>query len=343
MKKDIPTVGQELESGLPPIQREPPLGRQESNEDEFGSELLPTFEPTILIMKGDDFDEVDFAAPQGDEPDGVTIDPAVESEHLQRRNVVPQKDIQPANHIPSESDRSRLRSPLPRNSPAAGMFAPQIPAAIGWSVKVNNHPQNQRPPPPPFPQQPSSSASQSNEASRQQQNDHASIDHTPCLGSSNISGHEPPVGFFTARAAETLQNAHSPPLTASPFNPHLESPSIRKTAGVDHTKTQPVNRDLISAPAVPSPQQRGLNVVNPQADKARKLGMPGAASPLQNRGSYKPPHMKRSVDVGAPARLALGDVTSASINVPSGDGSGDVKRQRLGMEIGRGEARVVNI
>lgn len=59
--------------------------------------------------------------------------------------------------------------------------------------------------------------------------------------------------------------------------------------------------------------------------------MPGMASPLQNRASYKPPQMKRPAD-GSAARSALGDVTSASVNVVS-DAGGDVKRQRVGADL----------
>ena len=154
------------------------------------------------------------------------------------------------------------------------------------------------------------------------------ITDTPSL-KSNASEHEAPTGFFTARAAESLQNANGLPKGPA-FNPHLESPSIRKTAGVDHSKSKPVNRDLVCPPVLPSPPSRGSCFVNPQTDKARKLGMPGAASPLQNRGSYKPPQMKRPADSG---RSALGDVTgSSSINVPTFDVGEDVKRQRLGGE-----------
>jgi len=32
------------------------------------------------------------------------------------------------------------------------------------------------------------------------------------------------------------------PLSTQAFNPHAESPSIRKTPGIDHTKSKPVNR-----------------------------------------------------------------------------------------------------
>ena len=103
--------------------------------------------------------------------------------------------------------------------------------------------------------------------------------------------HDPPTGFFTARAAESIQNAVGIPLKAPAFNPHLESPSIRKTAGVDHTKTKPVEKEAVRLPPRP-------NFINPQTDKARRVGMPvGTGSPLQNRNSYRAPQMKRQVEM----------------------------------------------
>ena len=57
----------------------------------------------------------------------------------------------------------------------------------------------------------------------------------------------------------------------------------------------------------------------------------GAASPLQNRGSYKPPQMTKRPAEGVEGRAALGDVTNASINVGN-DYGGDFKRQRIGVE-----------
>lgn len=103
--------------------------------------------------------------------------------------------------------------------------------------------------------------------------------------------HDHPTGFFTARAAESIQNAIGIPLKAPAFNPHLDSPSIRKTAGVDHTKTKPVEKEAVRLPPRP-------NFVNPQTDKARRVGMPvGTGSPLQNRNSYRVPQMKRQVEM----------------------------------------------
>lgn len=121
---------------------------------------------------------------------------------------------------------------------------------------------------------------------------------TPPPATSTIVSGDPPVGFFTARAAETIQSASGTLPQAPSFNPHLESPSIRKTAGVDHSKTKPVARELVGAqpPPVLSPASRP-NFGNTQADKARRVGMPGSvASPLANRSSYKAPQMKRPAE-----------------------------------------------
>ena len=175
---------------------------------------------------------------------------------------------------------------------------------------------------------------------------------TPPFHSSGPIEQEPAVGFFTARVAETVQNATAIPPNVPVFNPHLESPSIRKTAGIDHTKTKPVNRDSLGA--VPAVVQGGpsmrSNFVNPQTDQARRIGMPNAAgSPLQNRNSYKPPQMTKRPAEGNPAqyvaqtnnllvnlanlirfpRPALSDVTSASVNTPLNT-DGEAKRQKLG-------------
>ena len=125
--------------------------------------------------------------------------------------------------------------------------------------------------------------------------------NTPPSKPSGSAEIDPPVGFFTARAAECLQNASGLPPNVPLFNPHAESPSIRKTAGVDHTKTKPVVRDSIAAPAATSVNQSlppaRMNFVNPQTDQTRRIGMPGTGSPMQNRNSYKPPQMmKRPAD-----------------------------------------------
>lgn len=151
--------------------------------------------------------------------------------------------------------------------------------------------------------------------------------------------HEPPVGFITSRAAELIQKSEAgngpPPRNLPAFNPHAESPSLRRTSGFDHMKSAPISRQAIvggsQAPAngavapVPRP-----NFINPQTDTNRRIGMPGAAqSPLANRGAYKPPGpaagaKRLSEGTGRPP---LGDVSNRQADGAVGGGE-DAKRPR---------------
>lgn len=118
----------------------------------------------------------------------------------------------------------------------------------------------------------------------------------------------PAVGFYPAKVATIIQESESaPPPDAPTFNPHAESPSIRKTSGIDHSKSRPINREALGIstdPPVRPPAQRGA-FVNPQLDAARRIGMPTSPSPLQNRTSYKPP----GPAVGAGAKRVLENST----------------------------------
>ena len=55
----------------------------------------------------------------------------------------------------------------------------------------------------------------------------------------------------------------------------------------------------------------------------------GGTSPLQNRGSYKPPQMKRPADGIPESRPALGDVTNVSVNASNVDRNADAKRPKI--------------
>ncbi|KAA8571594.1 hypothetical protein EYC84_001591 [Monilinia fructicola] len=65
----------------------------------------------------------------------------------------------------------------------------------------------------------------------------------------------PGAGFFSARAAALLPKDHPPSevppvnLDLPAFNPNLESPSIRRTPGVDQKSSKPLSRDLKPIPA----------------------------------------------------------------------------------------------
>ncbi|KAJ5501483.1 Rad52/22 double-strand break repair protein [Penicillium expansum] len=106
----------------------------------------------------------------------------------------------------------------------------------------------------------------------------------------------PSTGFYSARAVDLLrENPNSVPSGAPQFDPHAESPSIRKTAGVDHTKSIPIARPMLSSasPAPPTNNNNTRDFVNPATDLQRRVGAPGGgiSSPV-SRGpsvsSYRP-------------------------------------------------------
>ncbi|KAF2184470.1 hypothetical protein K469DRAFT_709240 [Zopfia rhizophila CBS 207.26] len=158
--------------------------------------------------------------------------------------------------------------------------------------------------------------------------------------------HRPPVGFVTSRAAELMQNSENPtgglPPNLPAFNPHTESPLLKeqRTPGIDHTRSMKVTRDEVRAGGPQQPQQQRPmngghphsrpNFVNPQADANRRIGMPiGGASPLANRGAYKPPGMVSGVK-----RPPLAGVSNKGNDGVVAEGP-DAKRTRIeGVENG---------
>ncbi|UNI20558.1 DNA repair protein rad52, variant 2 [Purpureocillium takamizusanense] len=178
-------------------------------------------------------------------------------------------------------------------------------------------------------------------------------------GSPNPSAQQPsipnpaePVAFFSARSVSTTNaaepNAHIQ--NKQLFNPKAESPSIRKTPGIDHNSSRPLARNgqhiapassQSSAPSAPgatagntssfTPVRQSAaaataaagggpvtrsNVVNPSLDYTRRIGAPGGpGSPLANRNSYKPPSMKRPLPAGD-GNGAVGVPRSPLVDVP---------------------------
>ena len=103
------------------------------------------------------------------------------------------------------------------------------------------------------------------------------------------------VGFFSARAAESLQHDSIPP-EAPVFNPHQPT-SIPRSLGVDHSKSSPIPRKLVGNQA----STTGLAMSNPIGRPdfnpgvgfnpgTRQIGMPPQPGGQQhNRTPYKPP------------------------------------------------------
>ncbi|KAK0636321.1 hypothetical protein B0T17DRAFT_518786 [Bombardia bombarda] len=192
----------------------------------------------------------------------------------------------------------------------------------------------------------------------------------PPAAAQNVGGAPPggeAVGFFSARAVkelpeESLVNGHVGPKAGQVFNPRAESPSIRKTPGIDHTKSKPLARNgqhvpppssqadaatagatsanapaslqgvsggggpafgagMASIPRPGPPMGRG-GIVNPQFDQTRRIGAPGAASPLANRNQYRPPTMKRPAVDPVPAAGGRAPLSEVSSNAPGTTGAG---------------------
>ncbi len=130
--------------------------------------------------------------------------------------------------------------------------------------------------------------------------------------------HAPPVGFYSARAASVLNGAPDAPVApVSQFNPHSESPSIRKTVGIDHSRSIPVKRAAMGAaeepPAplpgfrenMPAPPAPARDFVNPSSDMHRRIGAPsgGMPSPMakggMNGSAYRPPTRRGPMETNA--------------------------------------------
>ncbi|OKL58948.1 DNA repair and recombination protein radC [Talaromyces atroroseus] len=179
----------------------------------------------------------------------------------------------------------------------------------------------------------------------------------PMNNEQNISRNGPndaSVGFYSARAVEMLrENPRGSPM-APKFDPHAESPSIRKTAGIDHTKSLAVSKPMLFG-ASQSPVPATRNFINPSMEVHRRIGAPGGnggiASPM-NKGfttsSYRPltrpvvdnnnnnnnnnTNSNSSTTTQDPGlkRPPLNDVTNApSFSTSGAGGPGDIKRPRL--------------
>lgn len=126
----------------------------------------------------------------------------------------------------------------------------------------------------------------------------------------------PPVGFYSARAATALNEpAEGATTPVSQFNPHAESPSIRKTVGIDHSRSVPVKRagmGVAETPPAPLPGfPEGLpapprDFINPSSDMHRRIGAPPGPMPNSiargggmHGSAYRPPSRRGPMDATA--------------------------------------------
>jgi DNA repair and recombination protein RAD52 len=291
---------------------------------------------------GGDLDDTDFS-----HPDEVRLDDSRTMESPAQRQVQNNAQLNGAQRLQSMPNvRPSNVQPL---QPPQGLQGPQRPAGVQrpQGGMMQAQPGRMLPPQTPGAQRPSaavngpsgydgagsrSTSSSAEEGQAQQQKNGASNaqpeEYQPPMPTEPPAGI--PAGFVTGRSASFLTQAAEGKAVVQPaaFNPHAESPSIRRTQGVNPNKSAPIMRESLNsalANAANGPQQQNQqqnngpnrsNFVNPAVDPTRRIGMPGGGGP-PNRGAYKPP--------SAVKRPALTDVS----NLPQVDGGADMKKQRV--------------
>lgn len=271
-----------------------------------------------------DFDEADFCVAADGHPDEFLLpDTSVPSlppplANQKSRSNSPVRQVQPPPKPANNMGNMGAPRPAPQTPVANGRMNGPIGARASYPPA--NHQAN-RPPPP----------AGNMGGPRPGMNGHAGPvkdeEGTPWLSARAVA--KVGDGDALAAVAPSVQAGHL-------FNPKAESPSIRKTPGVDHNTSKPIPRmnnrpgggPVSSTPTTatgPGGAGVGRGSFNHGVQEAsRRIGAPpSTASPLANRGQFRPPPMKRPADNRPP----LSEVPN---NVPSNGAAGvDVKRQRL--------------
>ncbi|KAJ5113413.1 hypothetical protein N7456_001947 [Penicillium angulare] len=250
----------------------------------------------------DVFDEADFVvSASGENPDEIAIDP----------------------EPPRQQPPTPMNRPIPPRGPPTGRFDPSVVTPskperwnAGSQPTRQSLPPNGRPNPSaiPDPRRPMMGPGQVNNIPNarasvppqarpapdvnMQNNNLPPVKREPAPGfnpdQNQLPAGSQSVGFFSARVADSLRdNPNAAPIPGSQFDPHAESPSIRKTAGVDHSKSVPISRPML--PAASPAANPSRDYANPATDLQRRVGAPGGGggvgSPLSrgpSTSSYRP-------------------------------------------------------
>ncbi|GAB1315089.1 DNA repair protein rad52 [Madurella fahalii] len=137
----------------------------------------------------------------------------------------------------------------------------------------------------------------------------------PSAAGNNPDGGGETGGFFSARAVsqlpeKSLKEGKVAPKAGQVFNPRLESPSIRKTPGIDHTKSKPVARNGQHVPPAGhhSDDGHGPGANNSGAGGARPTNI-GSAPGLGGQ-----PAVPRPVVAGSGPPLARGNMVNPQLD-----------------------------
>lgn len=255
----------------------------------------------LLIPVGDLFDEADFAEPHSLRPDEVVLEDPVPQrnagqEGFQRNNNT-RTSATPA-HLETPSKPQRTGSLPPPAERVRPNIAPGNHAA-GSGPKAQPY---RQPPAPAGNQKPAtvgpnhSAANQTplnttNQgavtSARPANSETRSPTKPPSPHGSQVPEGELPAGFYSARAAEALNtNPQTAVKSAPAFNPRFESPSIRKTAGFDHSTSAPVSRNTYQ---IVPPQARGVSPNGGMPPPSSQAGLPAIAAPDLARRNMNSP------------------------------------------------------
>ncbi|BCR85137.1 RAD52 DNA repair protein RADC [Aspergillus chevalieri] len=256
-------------------------------DGEFGSDL---------------FDEADFGVAESGNPDEITLEPEPQAKQqpftpgMNGRNFQPRPPANlpgppsgpnPAAVTPSKPERPW--NPVPPQQAS-------VPPPNGRPNPALNDPSLRRPTPAPAPQNfQNPSTAQPGQPRPNQGLDTNNTD--PIKREPGQNADMPPPGtpsasFFSARAVDMLRDNPNVPSGAPQFDPHAQSPSIRKTAGVDHSKSVPISKPMVASASPAANNTRDF--VNPSTDMNRRIGAPGGGgfgSPMnrgQSTSSYRP-------------------------------------------------------
>ncbi|KAI2473158.1 recombination protein Rad52 [Annulohypoxylon bovei var. microspora] len=320
------------------------------NNTDKVAEKMTAHVSDLLDEEFGDFDMVDFGVTDEGHPDEVILPGSHATSSSDKSQTLPNGNISDRN-TPSTNSAQKPMQPPPRpvaqppRQPATPNQQPQRPGASFQS----------RPNPQQYPRPPSYANNTAQHA--------AANNRTNTPPPQNRAAPTEQVGFFSARSIKKLPENATPDAVIIPvqgakaFDPHLDSPSIRKTPGIDHSSSKPVGRNKqhvpptkrdqepesgpVNGPAtnsfsnavglVPGRPSAG-SVGNPALNQARQIGAPGGVgSPLGNRGQYRPLTVKRPAPAGAEPgnRAPLIDVSTNGPAQGGGAGGTDPKRQKV--------------
>ncbi|GFF65190.1 DNA repair and recombination protein radC [Aspergillus lentulus] len=358
-----------------PIKKEPVLPKPVPEDDDLPPRLPNAGNTTstndTAVFDGDGefgsdlFDEADFGVTASGNPDEIVLELETQAKpqpptpvktghqgNFHRPNaavVTPSRPERPFNQTVNNRQPSVPPTLNQRHNPALQnqYVGQRQPVPQGQQQNFQNS--RMAPPDQPRTSQDSNLPGAAGQMPIKREFDAKAQDTAPPASSPSI----PPASFFSARAVDLLRENPHTAVNAPQFDPHAESPSIRKTAGVDHSKSVPISKPMLAGASPASNNTRDF--INPSTDMHRKIGAPGGTgSPMMNRGqttsSYRPltrqnldPKVAASnaaanrAGFGPPnvngKRPPLSDVTNASVSGSSGPASAvnanDPKRPKI--------------